>query len=169
MRSVLPSLVLLIVLVAALVRLPPLHPIQIWSASWTLALMLYALGLLPYRSLSWLTIAIICGCTFSFALGALTGEWVVRRLRSRGAQPRPQTLAPAAVRLAARAALLAGAALLAVFLVQLTLRYGLVSTLRVSRPVRLALVSGSAPKSFLYSRFAIVAAALCALAAELAV
>jgi hypothetical protein len=65
--------------------------------------------------------------------------------------------------------LLAGSILLAVFVVQLTRRYGLVSALRVSRTVRLALVGGSGPKSFVYSEFAIVAAALCSLAAVLAV
>jgi oligosaccharide repeat unit polymerase len=169
LRSVLPSLVLLTIFVVALVRLPPLHPIQIWSASWALALMLYALRLLPYRGLSWLTVVLICASTISFALGALAGEWVGRHIFLCRVQPRPQTLAPAVVRLAARTSLLAGAALLAVFLAQLTLRYGLVSTLRVSRPVRLTLVSGSAPKSLLYSRFAIVAAALCSLSALLAV
>jgi oligosaccharide repeat unit polymerase len=169
MRSVLPSLVLLTIFMVALIRLPPLHPIQIWSASWTLALMLYALRLIPYRNLSWLTVVLICGGTLSFALGTLAGEGIGRRIFSRDMRPPPQTLAPTAVRLAARASLLIGAVLLAVFLGQLTLRYGLVSTLRVSRPVRLALVSGAAPKSFLYARFAIVAAGLCSLAAVLAV
>src|SRR5271155_1061647 len=121
MRSALPSLVLLTIFVVALVRLPPLHPIQIWSASWALALTLYAFRLLPYRSLSWLTVALICGGTFSFALGALAGEWVGLRIFLHGRGPRAHTLAPAVIGLAARTSLVVGAALLAVFLAQLTL------------------------------------------------
>jgi hypothetical protein len=167
-RSALPSLLLLAAFAVALVRLAPLHPIQIWSGSWALASTLYALRLLPYRHLSWLTVALVCGSTLAFALGALVGERVGRRAFARRERPLARSLDPAAVRLAAGVALFACALLLAVFLAQLTARYGVLNALRVSRPVRLALVDGGAPRSFVYGRFAVVAAALCALSAVLA-
>jgi hypothetical protein len=169
MPSVLPGILALTIFVVALHRLPPLHPIQIWSGSWTLSLTLYALKLLPYRSLSWLTVALICGSTLIFSLSVLAGDWASRRTFMRTEQPRPNFPPVRAVHLAALASLLVGAVLLAVFLVQLTHRYGLVSVLRVSRTVRLGLVGGSAPKSFVYSEFALVAAAFCSLAAVLTV
>ena len=168
-RSVLPCIVLLSVLVVALLRLPPLHPIQIWCGSWTISLTLYALRLLPYRDLSWLTVAVICGSTITFSLAVLAGDWGGRRAFLRDAKPRARSHAPAAVRLAARASLLTAATLLAVFLAQVAQRYGLLNALRVSEAVRMGLINGAAPKSFVYSEFAIVAAALCSLAAALAV
>jgi oligosaccharide repeat unit polymerase len=165
MRSLLPGILVLAIFVVALLRLPPLHPIQIWSGSWTLSLTMYALKLLPYRSLSWLTVALICGGTVSFSVAVLAGEWGGRRTFLRDARPQSRNPPTAAIRLAACASLLAGAVLLAVFLAQVTQRYGLASMIRVSETVRMALVSGSAPKSFVYSEFAIVAAALCSLTA----
>ena len=168
MRAVLPTLLLLVIFVVALVRLPPLHPIQIWSGSWTFSLTMYALRLLPYRSLSWLTIGIICGSTLTFSLGVLAGEWTGRRHLLRGVSAPPGRPDSSGIRLAARASLFVGAILLVIFLAQLAERYGLASALRLSRTVRLALVSGEAPKSFVYSEFALVAAALCSLAAALA-
>jgi oligosaccharide repeat unit polymerase len=169
MQPVVPAIVVLVVFIVALVRLPPLHPIQIWCGSWTLSLVMYALRLLPYRGLSWLTVGLICGSTLCFSLAVLAGEWASRRTFLRDARPRPHTPSAAGIRFAARASLLAGAILLAVFLAQLARRYGLVSTLRVSETVRTALVKGSAPKSFIYSEFALVAAAMCSLAGALTV
>jgi hypothetical protein len=169
MSSVLPAIVVLAMFAVALVCLPALHPIQIWTGSWALSLTMYALNLLPYRSLSWLTVALICGGTVTFSLGALAGEWTARRTFLRRPQAGPNTLSDAGIRFAARASLAAGAILLAVFLAQLTRRYGLVGALRVSHTVRLGFVSGAAPKSFVYSEFAVVGAALCSLAAVQAV
>lgn len=168
-RSVLPCIVLLPIFVVALLRLPPLHPIQIWSGSWSVSLTMYALRLLPYRDLSWLTVAVICGSTIAFSLAALAGDWGGRRTFTRYANPPAHTHTPAAVRLAARASLVTAATLLAVFLAQVAQRYGLPNALRVSEAVRMGLVNGAAPKSFVYSEFAVVAAALCSLAAALAV
>jgi oligosaccharide repeat unit polymerase len=167
MRSALPSIVLLAIFLAALARLPPLHPIQIWSGSWTVSLAMFTLRLLPYRSLTWLTVGIICASTFAFSLAVLGAERVGWRRFSPTTQRQTQALTPAGVRLAAQVSLLIGAILLAIFLAQVTQRYGVVNALRVSETVRMGLVSGAAPKSFVYSEFAIAAAALCALSAAL--
>jgi oligosaccharide repeat unit polymerase len=130
---------------------------------------MYALKLLPYRNVSWLTVAFICGSTLAFSIGALTAERIYLAAMKKHRYPdTSRALPPSAVRLAARASLLTGSILLAVFLVQLTRRYGIGNVVRVSETVRQSLVSGSAPKSFLYSEFALVAAALCSLSAALA-
>jgi oligosaccharide repeat unit polymerase len=165
MSSIVPAVLLLAVFAGSLMRLPALHPLQIWSGSWTISLTAYALRLLPYRHLSWLTVLLICGSTLIFALGALVGQRIDRLAAVKGAAAQRQALSPAGVRLAARISLIIGGLLLAVFLGDLARRYGVTSALRVSRNVRLALVSGSAPKAFAYSEFAIAASALCALAA----
>jgi oligosaccharide repeat unit polymerase len=168
MRSAVPLVVTLAVFALALIRLPRLHPIQIWSASWAVSLTMYTLRLLPYRSLSWLTVGLICGSTLTFSLGVLAGDLASRRSLLRGVTTRPNAPNATGIRLAAGASLLAGAVLLLIFLAQLAQHYGLAGALRASRTVRLALVHGEAPKAFVYSEFAIVAAALCSLAAALA-
>ncbi len=167
MSSVLPSIVLIAVFVVAVVRLPALHPIQVYSAPWAVATTLYALKLLPYRSLSWLTAAFICGAALAFSLATLTGERLARRFSSREPSSSP-AFSPSAVRIAASVTLVLGGVLFMMFFAQTAARFGVVNTLLVSRSVRQTLIAGAAPRSFAYVRLAFPAVTLCSLAAALA-
>src|SRR2546423_9768871 len=69
LSSILPAVFTGIAFVLALLRLPALHPTQVWTGSWAVASVLYSLRLLPYRDLSWLTAALICGAVVVFAAG----------------------------------------------------------------------------------------------------
>jgi hypothetical protein len=173
MSSVVPSVFLVVLLAAALVRLPPLHPIQIYSASWAVATTLYALKLLPYRELSWLTVAVICGSALVFSAAALAGERRGSRTwsnaRPNGAKSASPAAHAAAARYAAWAALLFGAPLFLAFLAQTASRFGLADTLLVAKGIRSALVSQSPSRLLLYERLAFPAVALWSLAAALAI
>jgi len=56
--------------------LPPLHPVQLWTVPWAVASALYAVRLLPYRTLSWETLGIAVGATLTFSVAALAAERV---------------------------------------------------------------------------------------------
>ncbi|MGC2373509.1 MAG: O-antigen polymerase [Solirubrobacteraceae bacterium] len=173
MSSIAPSVFLVVLLATALIRLPPLHPIQMYSAPWAVATTLYALKLLPYRELTWLTAAVICGSALAFSAAALAGE----RLGSRSwSNTRPNDAKPAspatyatAARYAAWAALLIGAPLFLAFLAQTASRFGLANTLFVAKGIRSALVTQSPSRLLLYERLAFPAVALWSLAAALAI
>lgn len=168
MTSVLPSILLIALLLVALVRLPALHPIQLYSAPWAAATTLYAFKLLPYRSLSWFTAAFICGAALAFSLGTLAGDRVLRRFSSHETPSTSPAFRPRAVRLAALTTLIIGGLLFTAFLAQTVARFGITDTLLVSRGVRQTLIGGAAPRSFAYVRFAFPAVVLCSLAAALA-
>src|ERR671924_12425 len=60
-------------------RLPPLHPAQLWAIPWAAAGMLFALQLLPYRELSPLAAALAAGATVAFVGGTVVGQRYVGR------------------------------------------------------------------------------------------
>jgi oligosaccharide repeat unit polymerase len=157
--SWLPAIVSGAVFLVALRRLPLNHPVQLWSGSWTVATALYAIRLFPYRDLSWLTAALICGAVVLFAAGV----WIGVRLAGQRREPRGQPEDANVVRFAALLALpLLGLTLLA-FFAQLVSRYGISRVIRISPEVKLYLSSGEAPLSGTYVDFALVATVLCAL------
>lgn len=179
MSSIAPSVFFVALLTVALVRLPPLHPIQVYSAPWTVATILYALKLLPYRELTWLTVVVICGSALVFSAAALAGErlgsraWSYKRSPDDARSPAAGTSSSVAYAVAARhaawAAMLLGAPLFLAYLVQTTARFGPVDTLLVAKGVRSALVSQPPLRALLYERLAFPAAALWSLAAALAI
>jgi oligosaccharide repeat unit polymerase len=164
LSSILPAVFTGAVFAYAVWRLPLLHPVQVWSGSWAVATTLYALRLLPYRDLSWLTAALICGSIVAFAVGVGAG--------GRLALIRPVARAPVEdfdrVKLAAHASLVLLACSLGVFLEQLISRFGAARVLRVTPDVKLYLSSGEAPFSGTYVNVAVATTALCAIAAALA-
>lgn len=163
MSSILPTAFTGIVFLLALRRLPLLHPVQVWSGSWAVSTGLYALRLLPYRNLSWLTAGLICGAVVAFAAGVPLGARVAGRRRvSRGVREQH-----AAVELAAWLSIALLTVTLAAFLSHLISRFGVTRTLRITTEVKVYLASGEAPLSGNYVEFAVVAAALCALAGAL--
>lgn len=164
MSSILPAVFTGVVFVVALWRLPLLHPIQIWSASWAVSTGLYALRLLPYRDLSWLTAGLICGGVAAFSAGVLLGERVAARRRSgRGVREQVST-----VNLAALLAIALLAVTLAAFLAHLISLFGVTRSLRITTEVKVYLASAEAPASGAYVEIAVAAAALCGLSAALA-
>jgi oligosaccharide repeat unit polymerase len=164
LSSILPAVFTGIAFVIALLRLPALHPSQVWTGSWAMATLLYALHLLPYRDLSWLTAALICGAIVAFAAGVPLGERIARRRRvSRGARQDAGSITLAAWLMIALLALT-----LTVFLAQLVSRYGAARVLRISPEVKAYLSSGAGPLSATYVDVAFAATALCALAGALA-
>ena len=156
-----PAVIACVALVIALRRVPVLHPIVLWTGSWAMSTLLYALRLLPYRDLSWLTTALICGSILTFAAGVAGGT----RLASR-ARPRARTSPAAAqVEIAAVLALALLALTLAAFVANLIAKFGVAHTLRISAEVKVYLSSNEAPASGVYVDFAIAGATLCALCA----
>lgn len=141
-----------------------LHPLQVWTGSWAVATALYALRLLPYRNLSWLTAGLICGSVVAFAVGVRVGERLAGQRRVR----RPVQDQVDVVALGALLSIALLAVALAAFLAQLISRYGVGRVLRISTEVKLYLASGEAPLSGTYVAVAIAATAICGLAAALA-
>jgi hypothetical protein len=161
LSSILPAVFTGIAFVLAIRRLPALHPVQIWIGSWAVATSLYALRLLPYRNLSWLTAGLICGAVAAFAAAAPLGTRIARRrpvTRIVGEQGETVTLA---------AWLSIGLLMLtlAVFLEQLASKFGVSRVLRIAPEVKLYLSSGTAPISNAYVAVAVAATVICTLAA----
>jgi hypothetical protein len=164
LSSILPAVFTGIVFLVAMRRLPALHPIQVWTGSWAVATLLYALRLLPYRNLSWLTAGLICGGVVAFAGGVPLGARLARR-------PHVARRALEEIESVVLAAWLSIALLtvtLAAFLAQLISRYGVVHVLRISPEVKLYLSGGTGPLSGTYVDVAVVTTVICALAAVLA-
>jgi SAM-dependent methyltransferase len=132
----------------------------LWTGSWAFSTVLYALRLLPYRNLSWLTAGLICGAVTAFAGGASLGA----RIRPRRA-PRPPGGQAQAVELAAWLMLALLGLTFVVFVSGLVSRFGLGQVLQISRSVKLYLSGGEAPLSGTYVEIAIAATTMCALAA----
>jgi oligosaccharide repeat unit polymerase len=146
----------------AVVRLPPLHPAQLWSVPWALAAGLFALQLLPYRELSVLTCALVAGATLTFVAATVVGDRYVRGRLSSAASVRADY---ELVALAAVGALVLTALLLIAFLWQTTQRFGLHDALVSSVDVRVAIGEGAAPVTIKYVYAAIAACALSGVAA----
>jgi oligosaccharide repeat unit polymerase len=164
LSSVLPAIVTTVAFALAVWRLPALHPIQVWTGSWTFSTILYALRLLPYQHLSWLTSGLICGSVLVFSIGALLGSRLgERRPAARAARDHMRT-----VEIAAWLSLGLLSLTFAVFVGQLVHRFGLGPVVRIDPEVKLYLTSGEAPLSGTYVDVAIAGAATCALAAALA-
>ena len=141
-----------------------MHPIQVWTGSWAFSTILYALRLLPYQHLSWLTSGLICGSVLVFAVGALLGARLgERRPPARVARDHAKT-----VEIAAWVSLALLTVMLAVFVAQLVHRFGVGPVVRISPQVKVYLTSGEAPLAGTYVEVAIAGAATCALAAALA-
>jgi oligosaccharide repeat unit polymerase len=161
-----PELGMLLVLSAtaawAIVRLPPLHPAQLWSVPWAIAAGLFALQLLPYRELSLLTCALAAGATLAFVAGTVVGDRYVGPRASGAASVRADygLVAPAAI-----GALVLTALLLLAFLWQTIDRFGLHDALVSSADVRIAIGTGAAPVTIKYVYAAIAACALSGAAA----
>jgi oligosaccharide repeat unit polymerase len=150
-------LVLSATAVWAVVRLPPLHPAQLWSVPWALAAALFALQLLPYRSVSVLTGALVAGTTLAFVGGTVVGNGYVRGRLAGTASVRADY---GLVAIAAVGALVLTALLLIAFLWQTIQRFGLHDALVSSVDVRLAVGTGATPVTIKYVYAAIAACAL---------
>jgi oligosaccharide repeat unit polymerase len=146
----------------AIVRLPPLHPAQLWSVPWALAAGLFALQLLPYRELSLLTCALVAGATLAFVAGTVVGDGYFRRRLSGAASLRVDY---GLVARAAIGALVLTALLLSAFLFQTIQRFGLHDALVSSVDVRIAIGAGATPVTIKYVYAAIAACALSGVAA----
>lgn len=147
-------------------RLAFMHPLQLWSVPWALATSLFALHLLPYRHLSASTALLIGACTAAFAAGcAVAARWLGRR-RSDRVPPIDSTRgADDHVTAAALVSVVLTGVGLMLYLLELSLSYGLRDTLVSSPQVRLALADGAAAVTIKYLYVAYASAALCGLAA----
>jgi oligosaccharide repeat unit polymerase len=164
LSSILPAVFAGVAFVLAIRSLPALHPIQVWTGSWAVATALYALRLLPYRNLSWLTAGLICGAVAAFAAAAPLGTRIARR--------RPVTRIVGeqgdSISLAAWLAVGLLVVTLAVFLAQLVSKFGSARVVRIAPEVKRYLSSGTAPISNTYVDVAVAATVMCALAAAVA-
>jgi oligosaccharide repeat unit polymerase len=153
---------LIAIAVWTIVRLPPLHPAQLWSVPWAGAAGLFALQLLPYRELPPLTCALIVGATLAFVAGAVVGDRHLRRPASSTTSERLDYVLLA--RAAAGALVLTGLVLVA-FLWQTSRDFGLRDALLSSGDVRGAIGTGAASVTIKYVYAALAATALSSLAA----
>lgn len=152
----------------SVVRLPFLHPLQLWSVPWALATGLYALHLLPYRPLSASTAALIAVCTACFALGLAMANKLPGPAPAGGRRFIPAGSGdPRTIEVAAGLAVLLTLVGLALFLAELTVRYGAVDALVSAVEVRTALANGTAALTIKYLYAGYAAAALCGVAAAL--
>jgi oligosaccharide repeat unit polymerase len=165
--SILPAIFTGTVFLIAVARLPPLHPVQVWTGSWAVATVLYALRLLPYRDLSWLTAGLICGSIAAFAAGVWLGGRVARASVPASTRRRAADVNVDVVKLAARFSMVLLALALGRFLAQLVSKFGVGPVLRISPEVKLYLSSGEAPFSSTYVNVALAATVLCATAGAL--
>jgi oligosaccharide repeat unit polymerase len=160
---------MLFVLVAtavwATVRLPPLHPAQLWAVPWAAAAVLFALQLFPYRELSLLATALAAGATLAFVAGTVVGE---RRLGRRMWGAASEDLCYGLVARAAIGALVLTAVLLIAFLWQTIQRFGVHDALISSVEVRIAIGDGDTPVTIKFVYAAIAASALSGVTAGVA-
>jgi oligosaccharide repeat unit polymerase len=146
-------------LALALRRLPPLHPIVLWTAAWSIATGLYALHLLPYAETTWKLAAVATGGTAAFCLGAWLGDGVVS---ARVATPATGgSVVPGAALLCAGLTTF----LLLALLVQVSARFGVSAALISSAEVRRAIGDGFASVTIKFVYPGLATAALAALAA----
>lgn len=148
----------------SMVRLPAMHPAQLWTIPWALATGLFAARLLPYRSLDAGTALLIVGGAAAFVSGSVVaGRVLTRHLGASGGlagSSRP----PDPHSLAAGLALAALVATLAAFIAQIIHAFGVRAALISSPEVRLAIGGGATPVTIKYVYFAFAAVALCVLA-----
>ena len=160
---------MLFVLVAtavwATVRLPPLHPAQLWAVPWAAAAGLFALQLLPYRELPPLAAALAAGATLAFVAGTVVGE---RHLGRRAWGTASGDLGYSLVARAALGALILTALVLIAFLWQTIRRFGVHDALVSSVDVRVAIGNGATPVTIKFVYAAIAAISLSGVAAGLA-
>jgi hypothetical protein len=149
----------------ATVRLPPLHPAQLWAVPWAAAAGLFALQLLPYRELPPLAAALAAGATLAFVAGTVVGE---RHLGRRVWGRTSEDLRYGLVARAAIGALVLTALLLIAFLWQTIQRFGVHDALVSSVDVRIAIGNGATPVTIKFVYAAIAASALSGVAAALA-
>jgi hypothetical protein len=155
--------VLIALAVFSVLRYPFLHPLQLWSVPWALATGLFALHLLPYRALELETAALIAAATAAFSVGMLATTNAARLDPARG-EGRSSVNAKTVERAAMLAVGLTFAGL-AVYLVQLTQRFGLHDVFVTSPEVRSALSDGAAALTIKYLYVGYAACALCGIAA----
>ncbi len=164
--SVVLAAVLLVLAASSFALLPPLHPAQLWSMSWFIAVLLYVPRLLPYRSLSWSTTIIAGAAAIAFVLGSLGAErWVGASGRGRGpSRPLNYTTVRSAAAAAAILALLGVGA----FVASAASSYGVHNTLTASQRLRTAIYGGALAVQVKYVWAALAAVTLCSIAAGLA-
>jgi oligosaccharide repeat unit polymerase len=160
------ALVFVVMATLALAILPPLHPAQIWTVVWALAVGAYSWRLLPYSPLSSLGQLLIGGSTLMFVGGTFLGGHVVARVA------RAQTEGSAddserRVHIAAMLALATNAFGLCAFLLQAARSFGLRNALVSSPQVRHAVQTGAFNITIKYVYVAVAAAALCGAAAAI--
>jgi hypothetical protein len=159
------SLVLLALAGWSIAFLPPLHPAQLWAVPWSVAVNLYSLRLLPFRSLSWTTTIIVAAAAFAFSLFALVGE---RFLERRLEWPQESKLKYRTIRPAALAVVVLTSVGVLAFVVSAAILYGLSDTLTASFHLRTEIGLGGLSIQIKYVYAALAAVGLCCIAAGLA-
>ena len=159
--SLLLAVTVVLILIVSVVRLPPLHPVQLWAAPWAVAVVLYQLRFFPYRALSWQTSLLASGAALAFSAGAL----LTSDLRATPVVPEP-TRHPEA-RLSRSTWLLAGATLLllGLFLTQAVTTVGFHSTFISPSNLRAAIQHGDFVISIKYVYCALATCGCAALTA----
>ncbi len=160
------AIVLLVLAASSFALLPPLHPAQLWSMSWFIAVLLYVPRLLPYRSLSWSTTIIAGAAAIAFVLGSLASErWLGSSALGRGPG---RALSYTHVRSAAVAATIVALLGVAAFVASAASTYGLHDTFTASQRLRAAIYGGALTVQVKYVWAALAGVTLCSTAAALA-
>jgi len=148
-------------------RLPALHPVALWTASWSISSVLFALHLLPYQPLSTVTVVLVVLATVAFSAGVLGAERFAadRLARATAWWARLELGYPAAARAAWLSLALLAVGLFA-FLAQAGRLVGWSGVFVTSADLRLAIGAGAMALTIKYVYAAAAAALLCALAAS---
>lgn len=147
------ALVEVVVLAGALRWLPALHPAQLWSFSWAIAAVLFAMHLLPYKPLGTGAGTLAILATIAFVLGCLGGSRLIRQRRAVAAADTVQDIAKVSLVLG-----LLTVVGLFVFLFQVAQSFGVHAALLSSSKVRLAIAMGQMSMTIKYVYVAIACA-----------
>jgi oligosaccharide repeat unit polymerase len=148
------ALGLIISLVAAVWRLPALHPVQLWLLVWSVSTALYTLRLLPYIAISWTTFGLAGGASLAFVVTATaSSRWRRHEPERALSEDLRRTLSRAAIWVLAVAAVW-----LAAYLTQVVVTYGLSSISRTSVAARQGIEKGdfSITIKYVYLMFAAI-------------
>jgi oligosaccharide repeat unit polymerase len=153
----------------SLIVLPPLHPAQLWTIPWSIAVLLYSVRLLPYTSLSSTTVIIAAAATLAFVVFSLAGVRAAdllgrtSRHRRRERIPNYRTVCIAALAVVCITVVWAGA-----FLASASVNYGARDALTASSRVREELGNGALAFQIKYVYASLASVVLCCIAAGLA-
>lgn len=165
MMAIVVAVALVVLASWSVIRLPALHPAQLWTIPWALATTLFAARLLPYKHMDVVAGILIVGGSVAFVLGTQAGERVLAGHFGSSPKRGDSQVPSSHISIGAGLVLAVLGLALAAFLAQIVHEFGVRATLISSPEVRLAIGAGGTSATIKYVYFAFAAVALSTLAA----